>query len=319
LPGKKDIQLLLQVARMYYGDGLNQHEIGERLAISRQQVSRLLAEARSQGIVQITLSDPFAPDPDLEQRLRDTFGLRTLVLTPGEGLSAGALRQRIGIVAAEHLSHSISDEAPVGIGWGRTLYATMTALNSVPHQAVHVIPLLGGIGQMTPSFQVNELARQLAQAFGGTWREFYMPGYTENMEAWHALTKLEEVTELSHLWTQVRPAIVGIGHFQFQRQSSMFFAGSMSQHTLTFLESRGAVGDLCARFFDDQGQPVETGAGILGITLDQLRALPDVIGIAGGTDKVTAILGAIRGGYIKTLVTDSVTARAILDQALTRR
>jgi dihydroxyacetone kinase-like protein len=39
-----------------------------------------------------------------------------------------------------------------------------------------------------------------------------------------------------------------------------------------------------------------------------------VIAIAGGSDKVSAILGAIRGGYVKTLITDTVTARAVLEQ-----
>jgi len=311
---RKENELMLQVARMYYNDGLNQQQIGDRLSISRQKVSRLLAEARAQGIVQITLSDPFAPDPELEARLKDAFGLRALVLTPGEGLNLAALRQRIGVVAAEYLSHVLSDEALVGIGWGRALHATVTALSEERRAAIHVIPLLGGIGQMAPSFQVNELARQLAEAFGGTWRELYIPATIEDRAAWETLMRLEEVKQVAQLWHQVRPAVVGIGHFEFQRQSSMFFASSMSQRTLSSLEAAGAVGDICARFFDAQGQPVTMEAGVVGISLDQVRALPEVIAIAGGMDKVSAILGAIRGGYIKTLVTDTVTARAVLER-----
>jgi DNA-binding transcriptional regulator LsrR (DeoR family) len=44
-----------------------------------------------------------------------------------------------------------------------------------------------------------------------------------------------------------------------------------------------------------------------------------VIAIAGGSEKVRAILGALRGGYIKTLITDITTARAVLVEDSQRR
>ncbi len=312
---REEIAILLQAARMYYGDGMNQQEIADELGISRQKVSRLLADGRSQGIVQITLSDPFMTDHDLECRFRDLFGLSRLVLTPGEGLSPIALRQRIGMVAAEYLAHTLSDEAPIGIGWGRTLHATVTSLNEESRAAINVVPLLGGIGQISPSFQVNELARRLAEAFGGTWRSLYAPAFTEDLSAIEALTRLDEIKQVSQLWTQVRPAIVGIGHFEFHRQSSMLFASSISKRALARLEAEGAVGDICARFFDAHGQPIEMDAGVIGISLEQVKKLPEVIAVAGGADKVAAIFGAILGGYVKTLITDTVTAGAVLQLA----
>ena len=256
---RDEIQLILQVARMYYQDNLGQHEIGDSLNISRQKVSRLLKEARAQGIVHIELSDPFAPNPELEQRFKSALGLRHMVLTPGEGLSAKALLERLGVTAAEYLTRTISDNAQVGIGWGRTLHEVVRALEPDRQAAVQVVPLMGGIGQMSPSFQVNELARQLAEAFHGTWRALYVPAYTEDLAAWKALSHLEEVQEVTQLWSQVRPALVGIGQFEFQHQSAMFFANTMSQRVLALYEAAGAVGDICGRFFDAQGQPIDAG------------------------------------------------------------
>jgi DNA-binding transcriptional regulator LsrR (DeoR family) len=305
---------MLQAARMYYVDGLNQQEVGESLHLSRQKVSRLLAEARAKGIVQITLSDPFASDEGLEARFKQTFGLRGVVLTPSEGLNGVALRQRIGVAAAEYLSHALHDGLRVGIGWGQTLYATVTALGKDWRAAIDVVPLVGGIGQMAPSFQVNELARQLAEAFSGSWRPMYIPAFTGDREAHDALMRLEDVQAIVRLWQQVRVAIVGIGPFEFQRRSTMFFGGSLPTRMLPKLEAGGAVGDICARFFDSQGRPVEGEPGVISMNLDELKALDDVIAIAGGGDKVSAILGAIRGGYVKTLVTDTVTAQAVLEQ-----
>jgi DNA-binding transcriptional regulator LsrR (DeoR family) len=42
--------------------------------------------------------------------------------------------------------------------------------------------------------------------------------------------------------------------------------------------------------------------------------LDRVVGVAGGEEKVAAILGALRGGYLNVLITDSVTAQAVLER-----
>jgi DNA-binding transcriptional regulator LsrR (DeoR family) len=309
---REEVQVILQVARMYYQDDLSQQEIAQNLDLSRQKVSRLLKEARAQGIVQVRLSDPFATDPALHEQFQAAFSLRHLVLTPGEGLTVGALRQRLGVAAAEYLTQAIPDGALVGLGWGRTLHQVISALGNERQANVHTVPLIGGIGQLSPSFQVNDLARRLAEAFGGSWRALYLPAFTEDQQTWKALIGLEDMQHVARLWPQVHLAIVGIGQFELQRLASMFFANSLSQGSLAEIEAAGAVGDVCGRFFDIQGQPIVASGGVLGISLEQLRALDNVVGIAGGAEKAAAILGAIRGGYIRTLVTDTVTASAVL-------
>ena len=53
MPAKRDQQLLIDAARLYYVDGLDQGQVGARLGLSRSSVSRILHEARSSGLVQI--------------------------------------------------------------------------------------------------------------------------------------------------------------------------------------------------------------------------------------------------------------------------
>ncbi len=50
---------------------------------------------------------------------------------------------------------------------------------------------------------------------------------------------------------------------------------------------------------------------ILGVTPDQLRAIPHVICFAGSPAKARAAIGAARAGLINVLVTDAATARAM--------
>jgi DNA-binding transcriptional regulator LsrR (DeoR family) len=52
---------------------------------------------------------------------------------------------------------------------------------------------------------------------------------------------------------------------------------------------------------------------VIGISLDDLAQLPNVILAAGGLHKVPVIRAALRRGIVRTLVTDEATAKALLD------
>ncbi|MEP0510798.1 MAG: sugar-binding domain-containing protein, partial [Aurantimonas coralicida] len=66
-------------------------------------------------------------------------------------------------------------------------------------------------------------------------------------------------------------------------------------------------------YFNAAGQPVAeaVSARALSPTLDHLRA-SRVVALAGGADKVSPILALLRSEFLDGLVTDEVTARAIL-------
>ena len=83
------------------------------------------------------------------------------------------------------------------------------------------------------------------------------------------------------------------------------------------LRQVGAVGEICTRFFDVDGRPCVTALDrrMVALDLQHLRAIPLVIGVACGKQKAAAILGAVRGGYVKSLVTDDVTATEVLAAA----
>jgi deoxyribonucleoside regulator len=315
MSNREEWQLMLRAARLYYEDYLTQQQIADELGVSRPTVSRLLTQARREGIVQITIKDPFGRSKELETHLAKSFNLKGAVLVAGEGLSGELLRRRLGLATAEYLQHALDEGSKLGIGWGRTLHAVVEALDARQRLGIQVIPLIGGLGQISSSFQVNDLARRLAEALGGTWQPFYVPAFVADPIALEALLHLVDVESVLRSWPEVDVALVGIGHFASQHQSSMLFSSYIAADVLQKLEQCGAVGDLCGRFFDAQGLQCFEERGIIGISLEQLRALGHVVGVAGGAEKVPAILGALRGGYVKVLVTDTITAQAVLDAA----
>jgi DNA-binding transcriptional regulator LsrR (DeoR family) len=53
---------------------------------------------------------------------------------------------------------------------------------------------------------------------------------------------------------------------------------------------------------------------MIGISAVQLRAIPEVIGLAYSVARTPAVQAAIRGGFITSLVTHPSLARALVTQ-----
>jgi DNA-binding transcriptional regulator LsrR (DeoR family) len=121
------------------------------------------------------------------------------------------------------------------------------------------------------------------------------------------------IAQLQAEWDRLTVLIAGIGSIQpspLLRDSG----NALGELDLANLRSRGAVGDVCLRFFDAEGLTVESELDerIVGISRSALRAVPRRIGIAGGARKRDAIRAACQGGWINALITDERTARALL-------
>jgi DNA-binding transcriptional regulator LsrR (DeoR family) len=80
-------------------------------------------------------------------------------------------------------------------------------------------------------------------------------------------------------------------------------------------EASGVVGDVCGRYYDLSGDEVDSAVRdrILAVSLDDLRAIPTVVGMAAGREKALGILGALRGRIIDVLICDEQAARAVLN------
>ena len=121
------------------------------------------------------------------------------------------------------------------------------------------------------------------------------------------------VREVMDLFDSVTLALVGIGALEPSR--ALASSGNVfSSQELKQLEQRGAVGDICLRFFDESGKPVITDLNqrVISIELDQLKRTRRVVAVAGGRRKLAAIRGALTGRLVNVIITDLVTAEALL-------
>lgn len=313
----EELHQLTLAARLYYDEGRTQEEIARELGVSRPTISRLLQQAREEGIVHISVIDPFATDQRTAAALCRATGLAKAVVVPGHIRSRELLRKRLGFAAARYLEQELNPRDLLGVAWGRTLNAITLALRSRPFPGLTVVPLLGGLGQVNPSFQVLEITRRIAEAFSGAWRPLYVPAIVEDEGAKGVLMDSDDVRIVTSSWERMTAALIGIGAVTTSDETQILYADYLDGASRARLRAAGAVGDICLRFFDCFGTPVDDALpGVIGIELALLRATPNVIAVAGGPEKAEAILAAIRGRFVDVLVTDEATAQDVIDRSV---
>lgn len=311
-----ELRLMAKVARLYYRDGLRQVQITERLDIHQSTVSRLLKRAQKEGIVRITLTMPSGLHSELEDALQSSYGLREVIVVDSVDQEDQIVRD-LGAAAAFYLETTLKVHDVVGISsWSAALLAMVEAIHPNPRAGAHVVQILGGIGSPSAELHATQLTRRLANLLGGVATLLPAPGAVGSADARRVMAKDRYVQEAMGLFKSITIALVGIGAVT---PSKMLAASGnvFSAKELKSLSDRGAVGDICLRFFDANGVPVVTPLNdrVIAIELSELKRVDRVVGIAGGRRKFAAIRGALRGRRVNVLITDRSTAERLVKSA----
>lgn len=313
---EQDYEKKLKIARHYYEDGLTQQAIADALNISRPTVSKFLKEAREEGLVQIKVIDikKKGSTLQLEEELKSYFDLNDIKIVECKGNETQELKNRIGEAAAIYLETILHDGLKIGISWGSTLRAMIDNLrgNKIVHN-LEITTLVGGSGDMTYDVHANILAEEILKKYHGLGYFLYAPAIVDSEEVWNVLMMNQETRKLLERARNVDVALVGIG--APIKSSNLVKTGYFKKDEIKEIHQKGAVGDICSRFFDLEGKEcqLEINQRIVGIELEDLKEIKQVIGIAGGAEKICSIYGALQGGFIDTLITDESTAREILN------
>jgi DNA-binding transcriptional regulator LsrR (DeoR family) len=309
-----DLRLMTRAARLYHEEGLTQTEVAHRLGLTQVAVSRLLKKAQEQGIVRTTVVTPPGAFADLESLLEAKFGLSQAVIGDAVRDSEEAVLSAIGSAAAHFLESTLKSGEVIGISsWSASLLAMVERMQ--PPRKVEsclVVQLLGGVGNPAAEPHANRLAIRLARLVHGEARFLPVPGLVGSASAAKALAQDPYVSETMELFARVSLALVGVGALE----PSALVASSgnaFSREELEALQKDGAVGDICLRFYDAEGRPVKGAfdGRVIGIDLERLRRVPRSVALCGGKRKFAAILGALRGRWVNTLVTDQFTAQRL--------
>jgi DNA-binding transcriptional regulator LsrR (DeoR family) len=307
-------ELLAQVASLYYEDALTQDEIARRIGTSRSTISRMLQEAREAGVVEITVHYPWKTASGMEDALRGRFGLREARVLQGQGKPYEEILRGLGALAARYLEDILHESTVLGISWGVAVHSTVRALRPELRLPITVVQMVGAVGEGDPLIDGPDLARLLAGVYGGQYRYLHAPLLVEDAHARDVLLQQTRIRETMALARRADVALVGIGA-PGTDVYSLLRAGYVDQEAMAGLRAQGVVGDICARHYDAQGGELDIDLNhrIVGIELESLHGIDQVVGVAGGEAKAAAILGALRGGHVNVLVTDDAAAGRILE------
>lgn len=300
-----DFDQLVRASRLYYELGETQNEIAELLGVTRPQVSRLLKRARAEGIVEIRIVDSTAAESPAADALRRLHRLDAVHLAPTIAGPEDLTRRMVGRLASEILRAAVRPGAIVGIGDGAFVSGTADALeDAATPVAVTVVPLCGGFWT---TGQEREPYRRVADALGGQVRGLMAPGLVDDAATKTALAAHAGVRAIAELWGRLDVALFGIGR-------PAWSASLVGKRVERELEAGGAVGEVLVAPFDLDGRFVCPALRDRVIAFDarRLGRVSAAIAVASGEAKVRPILGALRAGIVRTLVTDVATAEAVV-------
>ena len=306
-------ELLAQVASLYYEQDKTQNEIAAELLLSRVKVHRLLQEARSSGVVQITIHWPMSSDLELASALESRFGLQKAIVLRVRRADDPQTLPRLGQLTARFLESRLRQATTMAICVGRATYEVVHAISPDAQTKVQVAQAIGTMPRFYQKYDSSALVGQLAQKLGGGVSYLPSPLMADTPEAAHVIRSQRDIEEALHVARSADIALIGIGTLD-PETSGFVKTGLVDQAGLERLRREGAVGDMGWRMISADGQlfPADFDPRIIGLTLDDFQRIPMTIAVASGAVKAQAILGALRSGVINVLATDSETASLVL-------
>ncbi len=306
-------RLVNTILTLYYIEELTQAEIAQRLGLSTPKVNRLLKQARQQGLVDITIRTPFQHLFGLESRLKAIFGLTDAVVIPSVAESGDAVIHTLGRAGATYLLGRLRDGDIIGIGSGQAIHALVQAVDSPRDYDVTVVPVVGAVqGQVTSD--VNYLASELANRLGGKAYQLHAPAFVETQEQRDALLSMTPVRQILDLARRATIALVGVGILDQAASRFVQFTALSPEDMDHIVKVDGGVGDIAAHVYNIDGYQCapEYASRVVGLSLEEIRRIPLVVGIAATEAKALPLYGALRGGHVQALITDEAAAQGVL-------
>jgi deoxyribonucleoside regulator len=305
--------LLVDLATRFYIAGQTQVEIARNVGLDPSTVSRYLKRARDEGIVRVDIRRPRSLQGDLALELAEDFHLKRAVVVSGEP-GAGA-NEAVAWAASDYVKSQLLNGMRLGLSWGRMLSAAIHMLPPGTVSDLDISMLHGGVSGSRAGIQGHELARHLASLHPRS-RVHYLhaPVLVDSPDIKDAMLRDGSIRAALEAGAACEIALVGIG--TLDESATLIRYGHISPRDKKRLLAAGAVGDMCTRYFNPAGEPVNVlDQRLIAIEWDELKRIPLVVAMAAGLEKRDAILGALRSGTVNVLVTDETTARAVLKAA----
>lgn len=309
----ENVGIMAEVASMYFEQRLSQQEIADRLYFSRSKVSRLLNKAIEEKVVEIFINYPMDRVCELENQLKKIYNLKEAIVIKDYGTSDAMQLNRVASIAAQHLDSILQVHTPIGITWGETIYSVVEAIKPSEKKYINVIQLMGFAEHVAHStYDTPKIVRKLIDKYDGDFSQIYCPLVVENELVRNSLIKEPTIQRVLNEAREAKIILASIGEFYNNRTKAWdpVLTPSVKQR----LKQRGVAGVLLAHFIKMDGTLVdkELDKKVIGMSLDDLKKIENVIIVAANTKKAKGVFGALNGGYINTLIVNEALAQEVM-------
>lgn len=304
--------LRLRAAWLYYNQGMTQKDVAERLGVSRSTVIRMLDEALKRSEVQIWISEGVGSCVELATLLERTYGLDEALVVPAPpDQSAAALAKAVGLALGQFLSEVIQDDMAIGVGWGRTMTASLAGFRPPRRENCKVVSLLGGVVAVHQTNPIDYTWR-FASQLGAECYMFLAPLLVDSVATKQALIEKCGLKTIYDLAEKLDLAVVSCG--DIGPHSTSLSEGFISKTELERLIAAGCVCDTMFNFLDEDGRSVDRQLNerVMSVDLDTLKNAKHIVLSSGGAHRALAIRATIRRIGCNTLITDESAARELL-------
>lgn len=319
--------IILKAAYLYYIKGVSQNEIADKLQISITTVSRLLKKAKSERIIEFVIKDPYIECINLEEKLKEKFGLKEVIIAPDPESDATVdeefkLENRKKLVALEgarYLQRIIKEEDVLGISWGSTMYYLINYLNPCQKVDATFVTLHGSISCCRNELDVRSLVERMAKAFSGKNYHILAEGLMSNESIANSIKKEKNIINAFEMFDKVNISINGIGSFYPNLDSKLSKKEYITECELKNLQKKNVVGDILLRFYDQDGNECVTDLKerTIGMDFEKFKKIETKITLAADESKAYSVLSALKGNLIDVLIIDYSLGSSIMKLAST--
>ncbi|GIP60870.1 sugar-binding domain-containing protein [Paenibacillus sp. FSL W8-0186] len=246
---------------------------------------------------------------NLEEKIRKAFGLRKVVVIPGDWETSPLTKRELGLAGAKALLGAMRGGDVVAVTGGTTMAEVAEQLNPPANAAFKqnwFVPARGGLGESL-EIQANTIASGMAKRVGAGYRLLHVPDLL-GKEAYQSLVHDPNIQDIVSTIRQARIVVHGIGD-----ATEMARRRKLDRAMIEDLQKDGAVAESFGYYFDKEGVVVHKML-TLGLRLEDIRKTDTVIGIAGGKSKAKAIHAVLQFGHEDILVTDEAAAMDIVSE-----
>lgn len=300
---------------MYYAQGETMETIARHLGTSRSTVSRLLKEARTTGLVRITIDPRVQDRSSAAATLERLFGLNVTVVQVRETASEVHRVNQVARLAGQLLSDIVHDDITIGVAWGNTLAAVVENLTPRPLHGVRVVQLNGGGNSNSTGIPyVSSIIGPMTDAWGAAPMLFPVPAFFDYAESKQVMWRERSVHSVLKLQRQVDLAVFGVGSVNAPMPSHVYAQGYLDDADMAMLAREQVVGDVCTVMLraDGSWNDIPLNSRATGPTPHELQRIPRRVCVVAGSGKAVPLLGALRARVATDLVVDDATARAVL-------